>query len=48
MLTNLQKVFVWTHRRVQHIYQNIFLIAQNGDNLISQTGDQLISQQSDY
>ena len=48
-LTNAKKFFMHLKGRVQHVYQNLFLISDNDENFITDSGsDTFITDESDY
>ena len=48
MMTNAKKFFMHLKNRVQHVYQNIFLVTDNLDDLITDDDNNFITDESDY
>jgi hypothetical protein len=49
MMSNAQKFFMHLKNRVQHVYQNLFLISDSDENFITDSGtDTFITDESDY
>lgn len=49
LLTGTKKIIVTLYGKVQHIYQNIFLVTDADENFITDDGnDTFITDESDY
>lgn len=49
MLSSTQKFFMHLKNRVQHVYQNLFLVSDSDENFITDSGiDTFITDESDY